>query len=150
MPTAVCMWDDRPVPAAQTPDPISIVLSAEQVEQVVRRAARARSPTIRLLVEDARAASPVGAPGDDEDGTSDADPRLSRSLLRGLALLRCLAGDERGERGIVELAAELGMSASTAHRYAQTLLELGLLERSPRTRKYRLAGTAPLRADGRG
>lgn len=136
--------------AGQIPDPISIVLSAEQVEQVVRTAARARSPTIRLLVEDARVAGTVGAPGDDEERASGADPRLSRSLLRGLALLRCMAGGERAERGIVELAAELGMSASTAHRYAQTLLELGLLERSPRTRKYRLAGTTPLTADGRG
>ena len=30
------------------------------------------------------------------------------------------------------------MSPSTAHRYAQTLIELGLLERCPKSRKYRL------------
>ena len=30
------------------------------------------------------------------------------------------------------------MSPSTAHRYALTLVEVGLLERCPRTRKYRL------------
>jgi DNA-binding IclR family transcriptional regulator len=34
------------------------------------------------------------------------------------------------------------MSPSTAHRYAFTLVELGLLERSPTTRKYRLPSGA--------
>ena len=65
------------------------------------------------------------------------DPRLSRSLLRGFSLLAGFWPDG-GERGIVELANGLGMSPSTAHRYALTLVELGLLERCPRTRKYRL------------
>jgi hypothetical protein len=66
-----------------------------------------------------------------------ADPRLSRSLVRGLSLLTGF-GPDGDERGIVELAEDLGMSPSTAHRYALTLVELGLLERCPRTRKYRL------------
>jgi IclR helix-turn-helix domain len=74
-------------------------------------------------------------PGDTED------PRLSRSLLRGLSLLTGF-GPDGGERGIVELADELGMSPSTAHRYALTLVELGLLERCPRSRKYRLPDLA--------
>ena len=66
-----------------------------------------------------------------------ADARLSRSLLRGLSILTCF--DAEGEpRGIVEVAQELDMSPSTAHRYALTLLRLGLLERSPHTRKYSL------------
>jgi DNA-binding IclR family transcriptional regulator len=55
-------------------------------------------------------------------------------------MLTCFGPDGR-ERGIVELARDLGMSPSTAHRYALTLVELGLLERCPKTRKYRLAGT---------
>jgi DNA-binding IclR family transcriptional regulator len=33
------------------------------------------------------------------------------------------------------------MSPSTTHRYASTLVEMGLLERCPKTRKYRLPGT---------
>jgi DNA-binding IclR family transcriptional regulator len=65
------------------------------------------------------------------------DARLSRSLLRGLSLLTGF-GPDGEQRGIVELADDLGMSPSTAHRYALTLVELGLLERCPRTRKYRL------------
>jgi IclR helix-turn-helix domain len=72
-------------------------------------------------------------------GSADeaSDQRLSRSLLRGLSLLTGFGPDGR-PRGIVELAGELGMSPSTAHRYALTLVELGLLERCPKTRKYRL------------
>lgn len=66
------------------------------------------------------------------------DARLSRSLLRGLSILTCF-GPENTERGIIELAGQLGMSPSTTHRYVATLVELGLLERSPRSRKYRLA-----------
>jgi IclR helix-turn-helix domain len=66
------------------------------------------------------------------------DARLSRSLLRGLFILTCF-GPDNGERGIIELAGRLGMSASTTHRYVATLVELGLLERCARTRKYRLA-----------
>ncbi|MGH2904198.1 MAG: helix-turn-helix domain-containing protein [Solirubrobacteraceae bacterium] len=65
------------------------------------------------------------------------DPRLSRSLLRGLSLLTCFGADGAA-RGVVELAHDAGMSPSTAHRYASTLVELGLLERDPRSRKYRL------------
>ena len=68
------------------------------------------------------------------------DPRLSRSLLRGLSLLTCF-GHDGAARGIVELAHDAGMSPSTAHRYASTLVELGLLERDPKTRKYRLPGS---------
>ena len=70
----------------------------------------------------------------------EADPRMSRSLMRGLSLLTRF-GPYCSERGIVELSRELGMSPSTAHRYASTLVELGLLERSPTTRKYRLPGS---------
>jgi DNA-binding MarR family transcriptional regulator len=73
------------------------------------------------------------------DALADGDPRLSRSLLRGLALLARF-GPETPERGIVELAGELALPASTAHRYALTLVEAGLLERVPGTRRYRLAG----------
>jgi DNA-binding MarR family transcriptional regulator len=98
---------------------ISITLSPTQVDTIVRAATRSRAPNIWML---------------------DTDPRLSRSLLRGLSLLTCFGGDGI-QRGIVELAGDLDMSPSTAHRYAHTLVELGLLERCPRTRKYRLAQT---------
>jgi IclR helix-turn-helix domain len=107
--------------------------------------AQARTDHDRPLADAGRLrCSRHGGTGDGQTRTSadllsgDADdPRLSRSLLRGFSLLFGF-GPDGGERGIVELANDLGMSPSTAHRYALTLVELGLLERCPRTRKYRL------------
>jgi hypothetical protein len=143
---------------------ITLTLSAAQVDSVVRAAARGQAPSISALISASLAAPREHV--DDANGTRarDAatataeqtaiasrgrergyfpsetdDPRLSRSLLRGLSLLAGF-GSDGAERGIVELADDLGMSPSTAHRYAMTLVELGLLERCPRSRKYRLPG----------
>jgi DNA-binding MarR family transcriptional regulator len=69
------------------------------------------------------------------------DPRLSRSLLSGLLVLSCFPPDG-GYRGIAELARTLGMNTSTTHRYVTTLLSVGLLERDPVTRQYRLPASA--------
>jgi hypothetical protein len=151
--------------------PIAITLSPAQVDEVVRAASQSRVPSISTLIAaslnapltrrpgTASPSEPADA-GDRENGTAEApaddldedsqvggylpigasDPRLSRSLLRGLSLLTCF-GRDGGARGIVELAHDAGMSPSTAHRYASTLVELGLLERDPKSRKYRLPGT---------
>lgn len=107
---------------------VAITLSPAQVDYVVRTAA-GRAPGVSALIHRTGAASLSRL-------LSDAsDPRLSRSMLRGLSLLTCF--DAEGEaRGIVDVANELEMSPSTAHRYALTLVHLGLLERSPDTRKY--------------
>lgn len=66
------------------------------------------------------------------------DRRLSRSLLSGLLVLSCFPADG-GYLGIAELARMLDMNTSTTHRYVTTLLAVGLLERDPATRRYRLA-----------
>jgi IclR-like helix-turn-helix domain-containing protein len=136
---------------------ISITLSPAQIDEVVRAASSSRAPSISTLIANSLSA-PLRASADVTDPnapTSDSnearprggympddttDPRLSRSLLRGLALLTGFGPDGEA-RGIVELAGDVGMSPSTAHRYALTLVELGLLERCPKTRKYRLPGT---------
>jgi hypothetical protein len=126
---------------------ISIRLSPAQVDDVVRAASQGRAPSISTLISNLLAA-PLGADQPRSSGgpvfgshpRDTDDPRLSRSLLRGLSILTCF-GPDGGERGIVELAGDLGMSPSTAHRYALTLVELGLLERCPKSRKYRLPGT---------
>jgi IclR family pca regulon transcriptional regulator len=78
---------------------------------------RARQPTTRIL--------------------SAPDPRLSRSLEYGVAILECYSSEHQ-ELGIAELADIVGISRSTAHRYAITLVELGFLEQDAK-RKYRLA-----------
>jgi hypothetical protein len=156
--------------------PISIILSPAQVDQIVRAAAEGSTPgfstlnSTTLMARAAQARSysdalgpdaerngaqvlappseqpppPVDGDGQDVPITGSgympeySDTRLSRSLLRGLSILTCF-GPGREERGILELAGELGMSPSTTHRYVATLVELGLLERCPRSRKYRLA-----------
>ncbi len=140
---------------------ISIILSPAQVDQVVRAAAQGSTPSFSALITTtlntqrlAAARGADSAPAGDvaeyeiepdaEDGNGKSyfptyeDARLSRSLLRGLSILTCF-GPGKEERGIIELASELGMSPSTTHRYVATLVELGLLERSTRSRKYRLA-----------
>ena len=66
------------------------------------------------------------------------DRRLSRSLLAGLLVLSCFPADG-GSLGIAELSRILDMNTSTTHRYVTTLLTVGLLERDPTTRRYRLA-----------
>ncbi len=111
---------------------ISITLSPAQVDAVMRAATNSRAPDVSTLMSGAHLQ------------VDESDPRLSRSLLRGLSLLTRF-GPEDDERGIIELANDLNMSPSTTHRYASTLVELGLLERCPRTRKYRLPA-APLAA----
>jgi hypothetical protein len=139
------------------PASISIKLSPSQVDDVVRAASNSRAPSLSTLIA-ASLKAPLesrtnGSGAERAPRPSDArrsgghvpgdtnDQRLSRSLLRGLSILTGFAPDG-APRGIVELAGELGMSPSTAHRYALTLVELGLLERCPQTRKYRLPGTA--------
>jgi IclR helix-turn-helix domain len=124
--------------ANESPPSITIALSPAQVDAVVRGAAQSNTPSVAALVGRKLAA----ATGASEDPVAAAliaksDPRLSRSLLRGLSLLTCFDG-ENSPRGIVEMAKDLGMSPSTAHRYALTLLQVGLLERAPDTRKYLL------------
>jgi hypothetical protein len=133
------------------PISISIKLSPTQIDEVMRAASRSRAPSISTLIADT-----LNAPITTDDAKRSAksqkasrlsgympigtvDPRLSRSLLRGLSILTCF-GPDGGSRGIVEIAEDLGMSPSTTHRYAITLVELGLLERCPDTRKYRLPG----------
>jgi IclR helix-turn-helix domain len=139
------------------PPSVRVTLSDDQVEEVIQAASRRRSPALAalLLARAGGATSPAARAASDgsRDGgaggrvalTAYSDSeieerRLSRSLVRGLAVLERLCAHE-GERGIVELAMELGLSPSTTHRYALTLVELGLVERCPRTRKYRAAGS---------
>jgi DNA-binding MarR family transcriptional regulator len=74
------------------------------------------------------------------------NPRLSHSFIAGLLVLASLPLD--GEYvGIVALARMLDMSPSTTHRYVTTLVTVGLVERDPSTRGYRLARAVRRTAD---
>jgi hypothetical protein len=116
----------------EQPESVSIELSPEQVERVLRDASGMGSMSLLVSglphVRDALAATGKRA----EDG------RLSRSLLWGLTLLSVFPVDGSYIAN-AEVARTLGMSMSTAHRYISTLVAVGLLERDPDTRQYRLA-----------
>ncbi len=80
--------------------------------------------------------TPTNDDRDDDLVPKLGEPRFSQSLERGLAILRCFSGD-RPVLGIADMADQIGLSRSTTHRYAVTLVELGYLEQEP-DRKYRL------------
>jgi IclR family pca regulon transcriptional regulator len=71
---------------------------------------------------------------------SEGAGRYSQSLRSGLSILASFDG-EANRLGIAELATRLGMSRSTAHRYAATLAALGYLEQDA-GRRYRLTPRA--------
>jgi DNA-binding MarR family transcriptional regulator len=112
---------------------VTVELSTAQVNQVTRAASGGgRASFLMSSLEDMKEALAAGR-GELED------PRLSRSLLLGLLVLACFPLD-RSYLGNSEVAAMLDLSITTVHRYISTLTAIGLLEREPVTRKYRLAG----------
>lgn len=63
-------------------------------------------------------------------------PRYSQSLERGLAILAFFTPDQPDLR-LADIADGLGLSRSTTHRYAATLVALGYLEQAD-SHRYRL------------
>jgi DNA-binding MarR family transcriptional regulator len=108
---------------------ITITLSKTQVKQVMRGATDGDA-LARLL-------GGIGALKLASYRERLDDDRFSRSLLRGLMVLASFPSDG-GSRRVTDVAKQLGLGASTTHRYAITLVELGLLERDPASRHYRL------------
>jgi DNA-binding MarR family transcriptional regulator len=109
---------------------ITIELSKAQVNGVVREAA-----------EDDGLLGLLGGLGEMDVQRLSAqldDVRLSRSLLRGLMVLASFPADGIA-RSVTDVAHQLGLGISTTHRYISTLVEVGVLERDPESRQYRLA-----------
>lgn len=120
---------------------VSIELTNAQVDEVVRTAGDAGAMSVLLSALRETPGTPVlGVSGWARPAQME-DRRLSRSLLSGLLVLFCFSPDG-GYLGIGDIARMLDMNTSTAHRYVSTLLSVGLLERDPELRKYRLAGAA--------
>jgi hypothetical protein len=117
---------------SQRTEGIVVELSPSQVDRVVRAASEGGSMSVLLSglesVRDAIEAQPA----------QFNDSRLSSSLLAGLMLLASFPTDG-SYLGNAQLARLLGMNVSTVHRYLQTLVAVGLVERDPTTRRYRLA-----------
>jgi len=110
---------------------ITIELTRPQVDRIVRESSNGRgiSSLLRGLAGSDTLASRYEALAE--------SPRLSRSLLLGLLVLASFP-DDGGSLAVSDVAAALGMSPSTTHRYMTTLLAVGLLDQDPHTRRYRL------------
>lgn len=120
------------------PEPVTIELSKAQVDQVIRTAGEGGTMSVLLsALKDPQWTLAVDSDEWSYPVQMD-DRRLSRSLLSGLLVLSCFSA-EGGSLGIAELARRLDMNTSTTHRYVTTLLAVGLVERDPNTRRYRLA-----------
>jgi IclR helix-turn-helix domain len=110
---------------------IQIELSKAQVNQVVREAAKDEG-LLGVLGYGLRDRDIRGM------GSSMDDTRFSRSLLRALMVLASYPPDGT-PRSVSDVAKELGMGISTAHRYTATFAEVGVLERDAVSRQYRHA-----------
>jgi hypothetical protein len=110
---------------------IVIELSPAQVDRVVRGAAESGNMSVLLSgLDDVREVL-------SREPRQLEDSRLSRSLLAGLLMLASFPTDG-SYLGNAEIARMLDMNPSTTHRYVSTLVAVGLLERDPATRRYRL------------
>jgi hypothetical protein len=136
--SAHCLRQDRVYEATGVGDPgavglsergVSLGLTAEQVASVIAAASAAGTESANLLTG-------LAAPGELTTSSLLDDRTVSRSLLFGLVVLISFPADG-SDRGIKEVAAELDLPTSTTHRYAHTLLAIGLLEQDPRSRRYR-------------
>jgi hypothetical protein len=76
------------------------------------------------------------------------DESYSRSVFRALLLLSAFPADG-GERELTDLAEQVGLSASTTHRYLRTWVAVGLLEQAP-SRRYRRPSAMRTAAPGTG
>jgi hypothetical protein len=110
---------------------VVVELSPAQVDRVIRTAADGGS--MSLLLSGLRDIREVLA----REPSQLEDNRLSRSLLAGLLMLASFPTDG-SYLGNAEIARLLDMNPSTTHRYVSTLVAVGLLERDPATRRYRL------------
>jgi DNA-binding MarR family transcriptional regulator len=111
---------------------ITIELTRPQIDRIVREAGEGTGVSTLL-----RGLADSGTLAERYESLADS-PRLSRSLLLGLLVLATFpSGGE--SLAVTDVAAKLGMSPSTTHRYMTTLLAVGLLEQDPRTRRYRVS-----------
>jgi hypothetical protein len=119
---------------------ITIELSRAQISRVMREAA-----------EDDSLLGVLGHPLRHRDidlaRAKMDDARFSRSLLRALMVLASYPTDG-STRSVSDVAKQLGMGISTTHRYTATFTEVGVLERDPVSRQYRLVNDAKRPRDG--
>jgi hypothetical protein len=131
VPAAVAREDEFRTAVEPQREKVVVELSPAQVDRVIRSAAEGGS--ISVLLSGLRDVREVLA----REPSQLDDNRLSRSLLAGLLMLASFPTDG-SYLGNAEIARLLDMNPSTTHRYVSTLVAVGLLERDPATRRYRL------------
>ena len=62
---------------------------------------------------------------------------LINSLLKSVSVLKCFTLNE-SELGLADITSKSGMPKTTVHRILATLVEVGLMERSVKTGRYRI------------
>ena len=70
----------------------------------------------------------------------------AQSIRRAVAILRALAAGQASGAGLQAVAQATGLARPTVHRMLRTLLEEGLVERHPRSRRYVIGEQVPLLA----
>jgi hypothetical protein len=111
---------------------VTITLTAEQISEIQDRVAVA-GEALRMLPgmsDPERFAASVAAALN--------EPGCSHSTLRALLVLSVFPTDGT-PRALTDVASEIGLSPATTHRYLQTWLVVGVLERDPDSRRYRRA-----------
>ena len=127
-----------PAESPQDEARVFVELFPSQLDQILRAVAQPGAPSISALLAGLVAGGTVRRVDIEERYSSQIkDGALSQSLLRGFVVLACFL-PEGTERGIAELADQLELNISTVHRYVTTLVVLGLIEQSRKTRKYHL------------
>jgi DNA-binding IclR family transcriptional regulator len=72
-----------------------------------------------------------------EHATAAKTPTGAQAVSRALGVLHCFR-DNAGDLSASDLARRMGLSVSTAHRLARTLVLAGFLDQDPHTARYRL------------
>jgi IclR family transcriptional regulator, KDG regulon repressor len=91
------------------------------------------------MMQDTTTDSSLGAPGSPlGHGFRPVSARYRiQAIERAVAILNAFSADEH-ELGVTELAERLGLHKSTVHRFMVNLDAAGMVERNPRTGRYRL------------
>jgi DNA-binding MarR family transcriptional regulator len=119
---------------------VTIALTNAQVAQIVRESP-AESARASVLLTQTGVSTQLTDLGDFDELRRRFQPllndeTLSRSTLRALLVLAVIPANGP-ERELTEIARDVGLPLSTTHRYVATWRALGLLERQPRSRRYR-------------
>jgi hypothetical protein len=117
---------------------ILVKLSLGQAEGIVRHVVGSGGPGVSLV----RVLLALGGLDRVEMGDLERDPHFHAPKLAQVLVISLMALSPFRDceaRRVTDLAAELGMSASTLVRYLKTWVALGVLEQDQRNRRYRLA-----------